>query len=134
MTKSKPATKSKAKSVKRVAKIIAATVKRKTVAAINRKRSKNVERVPSGDDTFEIKDPDPNATKVFEYTVGGRQASSATPCKVKSHFDCSGTGVDEIDGLKCADCDGTGRFCVEHDSACGDMSSPPQCDVAKGRK
>lgn len=59
--------------------------------------------------------------------------ASTAPCKIKQHFDCSGTGVDELDGSKCKDCDGTGRFCVEHDSACGDMGSLPKCDVARGR-
>lgn len=68
-----------------------------------------------------------------------------TPCNVKSHFDCDGTGqkcdvcgeseaacsCDEPSLSKCEGCDGTGNLCVEHDSPCGSLSTPPLCDKAK---
>lgn len=72
------------------------------------------------------------------------------PCIIKNHFTCDGTGKEcincgesedvcrceeeEQDLIDCKVCDGTGRFCVEHESPCGDLKKPPQCDKAKGRK
>lgn len=71
------------------------------------------------------------------------------PCVVKEHFDCDGTGQmcgacgeseavcdcpTEEDMEKCKDCNGTGRFCVEHDSGCGDLSKKPRCDAVRGNK
>lgn len=70
-------------------------------------------------------------------------------CTVRSHFTCDGTGQmcdrcgespescgceddgEEPDFVKCEECDGAGRFCVTHESPCGDLSSPPQCDKAQ---
>ena len=66
-------------------------------------------------------------------------------CKVKPHFDCDGTGqmcgvcgesenacsCDDGDLENCKDCNGTGRFCVEHDSGCDDLSKNPKCDGLK---
>jgi hypothetical protein len=70
-------------------------------------------------------------------------------CEVKPHFTCDGAGRlcdncgeseeacgcedngEEPDFVKCTECDGAGRFCVTHESPCGDMRTPPQCDEAK---
>lgn len=68
-------------------------------------------------------------------------------CKIKRHYDCDGTGKvcdncgeseescgcddDDQDPVNCEGCDGTGRLCVEHESPCGDLGDPPQCDKAK---
>lgn len=67
-------------------------------------------------------------------------------CVVMSHFDCNGTGQmcgncgeaenvcqcdDESNLEKCVDCDGTGRFCTEHESPCGDLSGSSKCDKIK---
>jgi len=68
-------------------------------------------------------------------------------CNVKQHFSCDGSGKscdecgesadtcgcdeDEQELVDCKECDGTGRLCVEHDSPCGDLKKPPQCDAAK---
>jgi hypothetical protein len=66
------------------------------------------------------------------------------PCNVKRHFSCDGTGqmchvcgeseaacrCDEPRFHKCADCGGTGRFCVEHDSPCSTPWPPHKCYAA----
>lgn len=71
------------------------------------------------------------------------------PCDVKRHFTCDGTGKlcdrcgesqdtcecedtwGDLDFVNCVECDGTGYFCVAHESPCGDLNSPPRCDRAK---
>jgi hypothetical protein len=70
-------------------------------------------------------------------------------CVIKPHFTCDGTGQmcdrcgespetcgceddgEEPDFVKCEECDGAGRFCVTHESPCGDLSNPPRCDKAQ---
>lgn len=70
-------------------------------------------------------------------------------CVVKPHYTCDGTGQmcdrcgeseeacgcedddEEPDFVKCEECDGAGRICVTHESPCGDLKSPPQCDKAQ---
>ena len=68
-------------------------------------------------------------------------------CDVKQHFNCDGTGqmcnicgeseaacqCDSPAFADCKDCDGAGRFCVEHESPCGDLGSPPRCDRATAK-
>lgn len=67
------------------------------------------------------------------------------PCSVKQHFECDGTGqkcnrcgeseaacrCEDSELVKCEDCDGTGRFCVEHESPVGDLREKV-CDKMKG--
>jgi hypothetical protein len=67
------------------------------------------------------------------------------PCIVKIHFTCDGTGqmcaicnesetscqCEESELEKCEGCDGATRFCVEHQSPCGDLNNPPRCDAVK---
>lgn len=76
-------------------------------------------------------------------------------CKIKQHFDCNGTGRkcdicgeasdacqcdDAMEEIDCEDCDGTGRFCVTHEAACGRMDGicdaviPPQKAQKKKKK
>jgi hypothetical protein len=75
------------------------------------------------------------------------KGNKMTPCVIKPHFTCDGTGQmcnacgesssacqcdeDEQEIVDCEECDGAARICVEHDSPCGDMNKPPQCDAAK---
>lgn len=76
-----------------------------------------------------------------------KQSNVIDMCIVKMHFDCNGCGTmcyncceaedacrceNGCPGVdKCEDCDGTGQFCVTHESPCGDLGSPPKCDKAK---
>mgnify|MGYP003386775501 CR=1 FL=1 len=78
----------------------------------------------------------------------------APMCDVKECFNCNGTGSlcntcgeaedacgcsneDEYDDedqdfVDCEECEGTGRICTVHSAVCGDLSTPPRCNVAKG--
>lgn len=72
--------------------------------------------------------------------------SKTNPCEIKIHFTCDGTGqmcevcfeseaaclCEESVLMKCEGCDGAGRFCVKHQSPCGDLSKNPKCDKIKG--
>ena len=73
-----------------------------------------------------------------------QKKSEEKPCEIKSHFTCDGYGqvcdrCGESEGscscdgelVTCDGCDGTGRICVEHDSPCGDLTTPPRCDASK---
>jgi hypothetical protein len=74
------------------------------------------------------------------------------PCEIKTHDICDGTGHicdfcgeneavcqcddDEKIVSDCPVCDGTGQFCVTHQSTCGSVLTPHLCDkaIAKRKK
>ncbi len=76
-----------------------------------------------------------------------KKPTKVAACNVRPHFTCDGTGqmcaacgesqdvcgCDEGEFENCKGCDGAAFFCTTHDSPCGDLRTPPRCDVAQGK-